>query len=1485
MMRKTTLASVLLYVAVMAGCGESVAHRMQRAQIALSNGKPDLALKLVNGVLARDGGNIEARLLKGEAEVRLLRLGEAQNTLAWILKDQPDNAKAHRQLAGWATARLANLLRQSDFGTNSDLQAQFASALATGQAQAQWLRVQAKAGVEADYLVARLTLLDVNRLQALLKVQENTLPPVDANGAPQPQVSTQAIDDLRKRVTDRTHDAEKSLQAAIEADPRDFDAVSLYLSLLKPDKEGDRVEALCRRMTPVKDLPADLVGKMVLNLLLIPPDAVATAQVLDVGRQLQANVDPKQQASADWHNAQARLLLKGGDAATALLQLDATLKKDPRNVPARYLKAQCLLEQQNLGQAQSVLERLIPQVQGTDAEGFVQMLYGTVMLERHDLLPARAALRRSLDLDPGNAMTYQLYLRAQSESGLLDQSGPDVDAFYARNPANPQAVRFKMQYEEVRGRRDALLALLHTVEHLWPLQDEHLNVLVDGYMYLQKYDQAAGWAQELVQRHPNDLGARLRLAQALLMQGQDAKVRIMLIKLAKEFPKAGDPDSLLAQLYLNRESYDHVVDLMRPIVAREPDNMQARFTLARGFAGLALFDDALAQLRVMLEKNPRDARAHSLAARIYQCQGQAEKAAEQLAQIDADAISESTNPALLAELKYRQKQYDKAADICNRALAGGVADPALYQVLAGVYIHKGDYARAEANMLGLVRLQPHNGQAYVSLARFYIAAHLIDKGLVATGGLQKLDEPLARMAQALLLTAANRLSDAVQVLIPAYERLLEARDRRAMLIAGNLAQLHLALKNLPAALADYAPLIKAGFMASEARFRQIMIDAQAGAPPATTVAALDELVPKLNPDDQPLRLSLIRAFAGLGKVDRALRLVDAWIAQQPDRPDIVGLKAELLVGAGRPADAATLLRQSLEHWPKDEATWHQLAGIYAGDFNFPAAEAAYENMARLSPGARLSALAAMGQMFVALGLNQQAAATFNRLEKTAQINDPHILLAMGQALHLMGQDDLAAKRLAQVPAYSPRFAAAQVLLAQIEEATGHPEDARKRIGHLMSDPAASIRTCAELLRLNIHSEHAEDLIRRSDQGINLNALPPGLRRQWLDFRIIRADRHGDVGALKDSLDRMLQTFPDRVPLQAAKVLALIRGQQPEAAREAFKGWASLRASPYGPLLSAALGQPVTIPAGYGGWPSYLVAMAQGDTAGARAALDRLQASPTVYASDLREVLNRRDATSDRMKRAFRQLATAQAAEQAQLLQMSADYAQDALKGVPDLAPAYAVLAQALLDNQQGTASAFTQIKQVLPEGSITSYLAMLDHVDAGEYGAAVQTAQDLVQRNPGNPYIRYMLTQLYDRDGQYDAAIAGLERIVADTQNPFYSSALNDLAYLLAEHQPKRMEEADQMAHKAYDLSGQAPMLLDTLGWIDHLRGDNQGALKYLTRAVGPLSTVPEVHYHLGMVYRDLGHKNWARYNLAVAARSTSRLAPQARKALDAIAP
>ncbi len=124
------------------------------------------------------------------------------------------------------------------------------------------------------------------------------------------------------------------------------------------------------------------------------------------------------------------------------------------------------------------------------------------------------------------------------------------------------------------------------------------------------------------------------------------------------------------------------------------------------------------------------------------------------------------------------------------------------------------------------------------------------------------------------------------------------------------------------------------------------------------------------------------------------------------------------------------------------------------------------------------------------------------------------------------------------------------------------------------------------------------------------------------------------------------------------------------------------------------------------------------------------------------------------------------------------------------------------------------------------------------------------------------LASLYEKNGEYEKAVAHYRRILAN--NPNDTIALNNLAFALAARLGKPAE-AMSFAERAYELSRGAALVSDTYGWVLHLSGDDQQALRYVQDAVTGLPSQPEIRWHHAAVLAALGNHDSAAKELAKA--------------------
>ena len=114
---------------------------------------------------------------------------------------------------------------------------------------------------------------------------------------------------------------------------------------------------------------------------------------------------------------------------------------------------------------------------------------------------------------------------------------------------------------------------------------------------------------------------------------------------------------------------------------------------------------------------------------------------------------------------------------------------------------------------------------------------------------------------------------------------------------------------------------------------------------------------------------------------------------------------------------------------------------------------------------------------------------------------------------------------------------------------------------------------------------------------------------------------------------------------------------------------------------------------------------------------------------------------------------------------------------------------------------------------------------------------------------------------------------------------MNDLAYLRASQGGEHLDEAMRLARQVLRALPSSPVVMDTTGWIEHLRGRHDSAVTLLTRSIESLTDVPEAHYHLGAAYHAAGNDRWARYHLQQAAAGEQGVqgVSEAKQLLDEI--
>lgn len=188
-----------------------------------------------------------------------------------------------------------------------------------------------------------------------------------------------------------------------------------------------------------------------------------------------------------------------------------------------------------------------------------------------------------------------------------------------------------------------------------------------------------------------------------------------------------------------------------------------------------------------------------------------------------------------------------------------------------------------------------------------------------------------------------------------------------------------------------------------------------------------------------------------------------------------------------------------------------------------------------------------------------------------------------------------------------------------------------------------------------------------------------------------------------------------------------------------------------------------------------------------------------------------------------------------------------------------VRAAFLLKNTQQMNKALNVMKEALDHKKdnlqIHFMLAQL-YEDKTEYDKAISTLEKADSHFPKNTQVHYFIGTLYDRLEKKDQMLKHMRLAVAyDGKN---HQALNYVAYSITE-MGGDLDEAEQLALKAFGLQKDDAFIIDTLGWVYYKKGEYVKALSYLEKAHELSPDVGVIAEHLGDVYLKLKKDDKAR--------------------------
>jgi uncharacterized protein (TIGR03790 family) len=172
--------------------------------------------------------------------------------------------------------------------------------------------------------------------------------------------------------------------------------------------------------------------------------------------------------------------------------------------------------------------------------------------------------------------------------------------------------------------------------------------------------------------------------------------------------------------------------------------------------------------------------------------------------------------------------------------------------------------------------------------------------------------------------------------------------------------------------------------------------------------------------------------------------------------------------------------------------------------------------------------------------------------------------------------------------------------------------------------------------------------------------------------------------------------------------------------------------------------------------------------------------------------------------------------------------------------------------------------------AVSAFVRYESRTARGNAAGARQALEEAGAADPRFTSAHILLGMVYQQEGAIDRAIEEYRGILAFAPNQ--ATALNNLAYMLAVNR-RAPQEALPLAERAVAITKGDPMILDTLGWIQHLLGKDDDAVKSLGIAVGVAPNIVDVRWHAAVVFASLQDMAKATSELNAALKLDPKLA------------
>lgn len=412
-----------------------------------------------------------------------------------------------------------------------------------------------------------------------------------------------------------------------------------------------------------------------------------------------------------------QIYLAVGDLKNARNQAELVLEQTPQDPEAPVLFAQSAATTNDLAAAQ---QRLTALARHGDTAA-LQTGLGVLATEEHDFRAALLHFQRALAMNSHFASAY-----AALGTAYLDQNQVRnaESAFKAAADCAPLRSPLQFQYGQIEIQAAHFALAENFFSNLTKKAPDYVPYwlgLADVALAEKKLADCSAALGKALARDPQNVEALVLDARLDLARSDVAKATAKLERLSKLYPEAPRVHYQLALAYVVGNQIDKALNQAHEAVGLDPAYLQASFLLAQLELQTGDTGSAVALLKQLIARQPDLIEAQILLANAYRLQGDFNDAQDIFQQLEKSFPQNAQFP-LLAGLTFAQQLNDPAARReLYRSLDIEPGNVPAQEALAQLDLADGRFSDAQERIEKIISRYPRQAQPQILLAKIFLA--------------------------------------------------------------------------------------------------------------------------------------------------------------------------------------------------------------------------------------------------------------------------------------------------------------------------------------------------------------------------------------------------------------------------------------------------------------------------------------------------------------------------------------------------------------------------------------------------------------------------------------------------------------------------------------------------------------------------------------------------------------------------------------------